>query len=435
MSRAAEQFEAGFNAWAETSWHARHCLRCQKLNPIILDGDLDVRGGIVPGRLSPRAYANVPAFDHLSRGGNRAHLIAGAKRCAVHREGRTSREETEAGMNKCEQDVRDFFVERYAENAGLSVSQLLEMGYRPVPCECGADDCLGWVMEGDMARLAWFMEENLAKLAEFREISRHAGWSIGTLGGVHLGRPHEPATLKKRPDVPPLLRVCAASLPRAARRSPPTATPLRPTAARQRSGKSSTPSAPRSLYSRRTRRLSALQESAYHGYTGTAWVDFVDPLDAYRDPSLRQCRWGRPPAWNAGTATTARSCWAEIDLDIMRSQARWLATTNLLATGCVESLADYTVRTGFKYEFRPRQRYSASPPPAGWPEIAEAVLEEFQSFDLSERGPGTATPGPTANGRPWPTASWTATCSSAPSTRATARAWSAPWRPSRSASR
>ena len=42
--------------------------------------------------------------------------------------------------------TKDEFEKRYAENSGVSVSQLREMGLIAVPCDCSYEGCHGWKM-------------------------------------------------------------------------------------------------------------------------------------------------------------------------------------------------------------------------------------------------------------------------------------------------
>jgi hypothetical protein len=73
---------------------------------------------------------------------------------------------------------------------------------------------------------------------------------------------------------------------------------------------------------------------------------------------------------------------SEIDLDWMRSQARWLAGKNSLAQGALRTLTNFAVRKGYAWECRPEKRFEADPTAVSLAGQAQAVLDQFHDLNL-----------------------------------------------------
>jgi hypothetical protein len=73
--------------------------------------------------------------------------------------------------------------------------------------------------------------------------------------------------------------------------------------------------------------------------------------------------------------------WSDIDLDRARGMARWLATTNPLAIGALESVADYTVRSGYVYKTRPSRRFKKDDTAKELAAMVQDVIDEFQDIN------------------------------------------------------
>jgi hypothetical protein len=90
----------------------------------------------------------------------------------------------------------------------------------------------------------------------------------------------------------------------------------------------------------------------YWGFAGRAGI--VSPFDSFPGTDWWQ---GQPLA--AGDRTGRRDgynrpfVWSDIDLDLMRSQARWIATKNPFGVGLLSHLVNFTVRTGYQWEAKP----------------------------------------------------------------------------------
>lgn len=73
---------------------------------------------------------------------------------------------------------------------------------------------------------------------------------------------------------------------------------------------------------------------------------------------------------------------SELDLDWMRSQARWLSGRNPLAQGALRTLTNFTIRKGYAWECRPEKRYEADPTAKSLAQQAQAILDEFHDLNL-----------------------------------------------------
>lgn len=127
-----------------------------------------------------------------------------------------------------------------------------------------------------------------------------------------------------------------------------------------------------------------LTESAYYGYSSNQWGELVDPADAYRDSDLRITPLGTASRHNRRDGFNRPFVWTEIDLDFSREYALWVVTRNLLATGAVESLCDYTVRQGYEYEPRPGKAFAGDMVAKQLARQVQAVIDEFRSFNRIE---------------------------------------------------
>lgn len=124
-----------------------------------------------------------------------------------------------------------------------------------------------------------------------------------------------------------------------------------------------------------------LRES-YYGYTSNQWGELVDPLDAYRDAELRTTPLGGASRHDRQDGYNRPFVWAEVDLDLMRGQARWIANMIGTSMGVLANLQNYTIRTGFKYDVRPAPQYLAEPVALRLGEIAQQVVDEFQALNV-----------------------------------------------------
>ena len=98
-----------------------------------------------------------------------------------------------------------------------------------------------------------------------------------------------------------------------------------------------------------------LLQEGYDGYTGYAWGDLVDPMDAFRDADLQRGFPFLDKGYARRDGYNRPFLWSDLDLDLARSTARWLATKNKLAVGALTTLRNFTVRTGFKYDAKPKE--------------------------------------------------------------------------------
>lgn len=135
----------------------------------------------------------------------------------------------------------------------------------------------------------------------------------------------------------------------------------------------------------RAQRLDQVREM-YYGYTSNQWGGLVDPMDAFRDSDLRVTPFGTAGRADRRDGYNRPFVWAEIDLDFQRAQARWLATRNMLGVGLVGTLTTYTVRTGYRYEVRPRAKFRCDAVMRKLASIGQDVLDEFTSFNALECG-------------------------------------------------
>jgi hypothetical protein len=118
----------------------------------------------------------------------------------------------------------------------------------------------------------------------------------------------------------------------------------------------------------------------------TSWFD---PFD------LARFGWGvgglaAGGAWNAGSPTARQDggnhpfFWTESDLERSRGLARWLATKNMLAVGALNTLRNFTVKTGFKWEAQPAPGWTQDPVAK---ELAAQVQTCIDQFSDTNRLP------------------------------------------------
>src|SRR5438128_118652 len=92
---------------------------------------------------------------------------------------------------------------------------------------------------------------------------------------------------------------------------------------------------------------SRLLQEGYDGFTGYAFGDFVDPMDAFRDADLQRSVF---PFVDRGYARRDGAyrpfLWSDFQLDFERSVARHLATKNRFAVGILENLQGFVCKTG-----------------------------------------------------------------------------------------
>jgi hypothetical protein len=111
----------------------------------------------------------------------------------------------------------------------------------------------------------------------------------------------------------------------------------------------------------------------------TSWFD---PFD------LARFGWGvggqaAGGAWNAGSRAARQDggnhpfFWTETDLERSRGLARWLATKNMLAVGALNTLRNFTVKTGFKWEAQPAPGWTQDPVAKELAAQVQACIDEF----------------------------------------------------------
>jgi len=137
---------------------------------------------------------------------------------------------------------------------------------------------------------------------------------------------------------------------------------------------------------RRRNEPGGLAREQYFGYTSNQWGGLVDPADAFRDAGLRATPYGTAGRGDRRDGHNRPFVWAEIDLDFQRAQARWIATKNHLGVGLVETISAYAVRTGYRYEVRPRRTLRNDAAAKELARIGQGVLDDFTSFDQVESG-------------------------------------------------
>jgi hypothetical protein len=110
----------------------------------------------------------------------------------------------------------------------------------------------------------------------------------------------------------------------------------------------------------------------------TSWYG---PFDAGRN-------WGLPPAWLWHGGRDARQdgadrpfVWHEVDLDRGRGLARWLATKNLWAVGTLNTLVNYAVKTGYKWECVPAAGMEQDRTALVLARLAQRVIDEFADLN------------------------------------------------------
>lgn len=110
---------------------------------------------------------------------------------------------------------------------------------------------------------------------------------------------------------------------------------------------------------------------------------FLDPFDWQRGG------WGLGPGYpgTAGSRSARQDggdrpfFWSEIDLERSRGLARWLATKNLWALGTLNTLTNYTIKTGFKWEAVPAPAWTQDAVAVDLAKQAQRVLDEFDDFN------------------------------------------------------
>jgi hypothetical protein len=111
----------------------------------------------------------------------------------------------------------------------------------------------------------------------------------------------------------------------------------------------------------------------------TSWFD---PFD------LARFGWGvggaaAGGAWNAGSRAARQDggnhpfFWTETDLERSRGLARWLATKNMLAVGALNTLRNFTVKTGFKWEAQPAPGWTQDPVAKELAAQVQVCIDEF----------------------------------------------------------
>lgn len=126
-------------------------------------------------------------------------------------------------------------------------------------------------------------------------------------------------------------------------------------------------------------RQSALRE-AWASFTGNMWGDFVDPSDAYRDADLRAAF----PIGNRYDRQDGRNrpyFWTDLDFDLMRGWARYITDRNMIAQGALDTLTDFTIKTGYQWEVQPKKQYAQDPVAKELARQVEAFLEEWEEFN------------------------------------------------------
>lgn len=115
---------------------------------------------------------------------------------------------------------------------------------------------------------------------------------------------------------------------------------------------------------------------AYTGsFSGNAWGDPVDPMDAFRDyDTARAFPIGFPTDRQDGR--NRPFVWADFDLDVIRGQARWVADRNGLGQGILNNLTNYTIKTGYIWKAQPGQGVTHPAAPALAAQV-QACIDQF----------------------------------------------------------
>ena len=73
--------------------------------------------------------------------------------------------------------------------------------------------------------------------------------------------------------------------------------------------------------------------------------------------------------------------WANLNLDFIRGQARWLAAENEIAQGAIRTLRNFGVRTGYTFDAEPTDGYEADAAANALCGQVDALLEEFEEVN------------------------------------------------------
>ena len=120
----------------------------------------------------------------------------------------------------------------------------------------------------------------------------------------------------------------------------------------------------------------------YAGFTGYAWGDLVDTGDAFRDADLIGRTLTGASRWDRQHGRNRPWVWNDLDLDMIRGQARLLAVKNPLVQGALNALRNFTVKTGYTYETQPRKSLTDDATAQKLAAQAQDVLDEFLDLNL-----------------------------------------------------
>lgn len=116
-------------------------------------------------------------------------------------------------------------------------------------------------------------------------------------------------------------------------------------------------------------------------FTDNQFGGLVDPFDAFRDAdSLRAF-----PIGNRDDRKDGRNrpfVWADLDLDYIRGQARWLETRNPIAQGIITNLRNFTIKTGYKWEAQPTPRKATDKIAIALADQVQVVIDDFSDINM-----------------------------------------------------
>lgn len=111
-------------------------------------------------------------------------------------------------------------------------------------------------------------------------------------------------------------------------------------------------------------------------WSGTGWGSIVDPFDQWRDMGDRG-QWLPLGPHERKDGYNRPFVWSDFDLDVMRTQARWIATKNDLGIGALSTLTNFTVKTGFVFE---AETDPNTDDPGLSEQVGKAVQREIDQF-------------------------------------------------------
>lgn len=133
-----------------------------------------------------------------------------------------------------------------------------------------------------------------------------------------------------------------------------------------------------------------INEAWSPSYTGLNYGDFVDPMDAFRDVDIVRGN----PIGNRLDRLDGRNrpfVWTDLDLDMIRGQARWVSTRNGYALSGLSNLSNYVIKDGYQWQVMPKKQWSKDKTYLDLAAMVEESLEEFDCLNadrnVSPHGP------------------------------------------------